>query len=186
MLKATSALPKGMIYCKGSMTASAQVATPPKKLRVGWFSFSCCEDSTIVFTELMNERWQDWKRLLDFRHARVLQSKNVLDQMDVAFIEGAIASQEHVKMVKEIRSKAKKVVAIGACAVMGLPSAQRNQFDEKTMAEIQPTLDRFPYLEKVQKLSEVIPVDANVPGCPMDEKKFLQVLDAALKEFQVA
>ena len=53
---------------------------PQKKLRVGWFTFSCCEDSTVIFTELMNERWQTWKKLIDFRHARVLQANNVMDQ----------------------------------------------------------------------------------------------------------
>ncbi|MFH1171322.1 MAG: hypothetical protein V1778_02170 [bacterium] len=159
--------------------------TQQKKLRIGWFSFSCCEDSTIVFTELMNDRWELWKKVLDIRHARVLQSKNVLDEMDVAFIEGALTSERHVEKVKKIRQLATKVVAIGACAAMGLPSAQRNQFDPGRLAEIQPLLDRFAYLPKVQKVSDVITVDATVPGCPMDEKKFLEVLDAALKEFGV-
>lgn len=161
--------------------------TPPpkKKLRVGWFTFTCCEDSTIVFTELLNDRWQEWRELIDFRHARVLQSKNVLDEMDVAFVEGAISSQSQIDRLKAIRQKAKKLVAIGACAVIGMPSSQRNQFDEKTRAEIQPLLDRFSYLEKVQKLSEVVKVDADVPGCPMDPKVFLTVLESALKEFGV-
>ena len=110
--------------------------TENKKLRIGWFTFSCCEDSTIIFTELMNEHWEEWKRVLDVRHARVLQTRNVLDELDVAFIEGALATQEHIDKVKEIRSKSKKVVAIGACAVMGLPSAQRNQFDAKRLEEV--------------------------------------------------
>ncbi len=156
-----------------------------KKLRVGWFSFSCCEDSTIVFTELLNERWQDWKKLIDFRHARVLKTKNVLDELDVAFIEGAIASPEHVKKIKEIRSKSNKLVAIGACAVTGMPSSQRNQFNEETLAEIGIVLERFKHLKKVQTVKEVVPVDAEVPGCPMDTKKFLEIVDWALKEFKI-
>ncbi len=156
-----------------------------KKLRIGWFTFSCCEDSTVLFTELLNDHWQEWKKLLDIRHARVLQSKNVLDELDVAFVEGALASPEHVKKIKEIRSKSKKVVAIGACAVMGLPSAQRNQFDAERLAEIEHILTRFSYMDHVQRLFEVIKVDAEVPGCPMDEKKFLQVLNQMLKEFKI-
>jgi coenzyme F420-reducing hydrogenase gamma subunit len=160
-------------------------APPRKKLRIGWFSFSCCEDSTIVFTELMNERWQEWKQLLDIRHARVLQTKNVLDAMDVAFIEGALTCDEHVEKVKAIRTLAKRVVAIGACAVMGLPSAQRNTFDAARLKEIEPILTRFRYLPRVQKVGDVVPVDAVVPGCPMDEKKFLDVLNGALKEFGI-
>jgi sulfhydrogenase subunit delta len=155
------------------------------KLRVGCFTFSCCEDSTIIFTELLNDHWQEWKRLLDIRHARVLQSHNVLDELDVAFVEGALASAEHIRYLKEIRSKSAKLVAVGACAVMGLPSAQRNQFDAKKLAEIQPLLDKFAHLPQVQKLSDVVTVDYTVPGCPMDEKKFLEVLNTALKEFKI-
>lgn len=157
-----------------------------KKLRIGWFTFSCCEDSTIIFTELMNEHWQEWKRVLDVRHARVLQTHNVLDELDVAFIEGALATQEHIDKVKEIRSKSKKVVAIGACAVMGLPSAQRNQFDAKRLEEIQPLLARFGHLPKVLKLSDAITVDVSIPGCPMSEKNFMDALSSLLKEFNIA
>lgn len=161
------------------------IASPAKKLRIGWFTFSCCEDSTIIFTELLNDHWQEWKKLLDIRHARVLQSHNVLDELDVAFVEGALSSDEHIRYLKEIRSKSAKLVAVGACAVMGLPSAQRNQFDAKKMAEIQPLLDKFAYLPQVKKLADVVTVDYTVPGCPMDEKKFLEVLNVALKEFKI-
>lgn len=162
-----------------------EVMAPQKKLRIGWFTFSCCEDSTIVFTELLNDHWQTWKQILDIRHARVLQTNNVLDELDVAFIEGALSSQDHVDMAKKIRSKAKKVVAIGACAAMGLPSAQRNQFDVRRKQEIMPVLERFKYLPNVQKLSEAITVDMVVPGCPMAEKAFLDALTLLLKEFEI-
>lgn len=161
-------------------------AEAKKKLRIGWFTFSCCEDSTVLFTELLNDHWQEWKPLLDVRHARVLQSHNVLDEMDVAFVEGALASPEHVAKLKDIRAKAKKLVAIGACAVMGLPSAQRDQFDPARLAEIEPILARFAYMPHVQKLSDVVKVDAVVPGCPMDEKKFLQLFNELLREFGLA
>jgi sulfhydrogenase subunit delta len=167
------------------LSKSETVTSPAKKLRIGWFTFSCCEDSTIIFTELLNDHWQEWKKLLDIRHARVLQSHNVLDELDVAFVEGALASEEHIRYLKEIRSRSTKLVAVGACAVMGLPSAQRNQFDIKKLAEIQPLLDKFAYLPQVKKLSDVVKVDYIVPGCPMDDRKFLEVLNTALKEFKI-
>lgn len=165
----------------------AETPTTPaqKKLRVGWFTFSCCEDSTVIFTELMNDRWQQWKKVLDFRHARVLQSNNVLDEMDVAFIEGALNTPAHVAKAKEIRKLAKMVVAIGACACTGLPSTQRNTFTPDQQEAIQPLVDKFGFLPKGQKLTEAITVDAQVPGCPMDEKKFLALIEVALKKFGI-
>ena len=158
--------------------------SPAKKIRIGWFTFSCCEDSTIVFTELMNDHWQEWKELFDFRHARVLKKHNVLDELDIAFIEGAIATPEHEKMLREIRQKSKKLVAIGACAVVGLPSAQRNTFTEGQKAEVQFLIDRFKALPKVLKVADVVKVDDQVPGCPMDPKIFITKVEALVKEFQ--
>jgi len=113
-----------------------------KKLRVGWFSFSCCEDSTIVMTELLNDRWQVWKKYIDFRHARVLQSKNVMDAMDVAFVEGAIANKDQEAEVKKIRDLATTVIAVGSCACTGMPSGHRNTFDEATRQEIKEIIEQ--------------------------------------------
>ena len=144
------------------------------KIRVGWFTFSCCEDNTIVMTEVMNDHWEEWKKLFDFRHARVLQSQNVLDELDIAFIEGAIASDEHAEKLREIRSKSKKLVAVGACAVVGLPAAQRNMFDEKQREEITFLLARFAALPKVLRVADVVAVHVEIPGGPTDPKKFLE------------
>ncbi len=156
----------------------------PPKIRVGWFSFSCCEDNTIVMTEVMNDHWQEWKQLFDFRYARVLQSKNVLDEMDIAFVEGAIASEKQAQFLKEIRAHAKKLVAIGACAVVGMPSAQRNFFNENQKRQIDFLLARFAALPKVLKVSEVVPVDVEVGGCPMDPQDFLTKVNALVQELR--
>jgi len=156
-----------------------------KKLRVGWFSFSCCEDSTILFTEILNDHWQEWLPLIDFRHAKVLKAKNILDELDVAFVEGAVASEEQEKKVKEIRKKSKKVVAIGSCAVTGLPSTQRNEFNDELKEEIKFLIEKFHYGKKAKKLSDVITVDESVPGCPMNEQAFIDTVIKMLKEFNI-
>ena len=156
-----------------------------RKLRIGWFSFACCEDSTIMMTELMNERWQEWKKKIDFAYARVLQSHNELRNIDVAFVEGAIATDEDAKKVKEIRANSKYIVAIGACAVDGMPAAQRNMFDIRTKKEIHVILARFKHREKVVPIKEIIKVDDFVPGCPMQEDLFLEKLSKYMKMFGV-
>ncbi|MDP2932600.1 MAG: hypothetical protein Q8N81_00540 [bacterium] len=157
-----------------------------KKIRIGWFTFSCCEDNTVVMTEVMNDHWQEWKEIFDFRHVRVLKSKNVLDELDIAFIEGAIASESHEKKVKEIRAKSRKLVAVGACAVSGMPAGQRNNFSEVQKQQIQFLLARFAAAAKVRKVSEVVKVDCEIPGCPMDPKNFLEKVNNLVAELQYA
>jgi sulfhydrogenase subunit delta len=153
-----------------------------KKLRIGWFSFTCCEDSTIIFTELLNTHYKDWFNKLEFVHARILRKDDTreIKEMDVAFVEGAISSDRQEEKLKRIREKAKKLVAIGACAVLGSPSNQRNFFNRNQFEEIKPILEKFKYKEKVMKLSEIVTVDENVPGCPMNEKVFLEIVEKYL------
>lgn len=127
----------------------------------------------------------EWKNLLDIKSALVLQKKSEIKDLDVAFVEGAITSQKQEKKLLEIRKESKRLVAIGACACVGMPSSQRNLFDQTTREEIINILIRFQYSDKVKRLSEVITVDDQVPGCPMDENIFLNVVNKYLKEFGI-
>ena len=154
-----------------------------KKLRIGWFTFTCCEDSTIIFTELLNTHWKKWKEKIDFVYAKVLQSNNSFSDMDVAFVEGAISSASQEEKLKKIRSLSKRLVAIGACACTGLPSAQRNTFDTPTKDEIKALVERFKQSERVRTVKEIVTVDDMVQGCPMAEQPFLVILDKYLREF---
>lgn len=156
-----------------------------KKLKMGWFSFSCSEDSTIIFSELLNNHYREWKKKIEFCSALFFQKKNEIRDLDIAFVEGAITSFSQEEKLKLIRKNTQKLIAVGACACVGMPSGQRNIFNEKTKEEIKNILIRFQYAEKVKKISEVVTVDDQVPGCPMDENIFLQILNKYFKEFGV-
>lgn len=156
-----------------------------KKLKIGWFSFSCCEDSTIIFVEMLNDHYKEWLPLLEFRHANVLKSKNELSDIDVAFVEGAIATEKDESELKKIREVSKKIVAIGSCAVKGTPSGQRNDFSCEKKQRIEPLIKLWNLNEKVKTLKDCVKVDDEVDGCPMSEEAFLNVLNKYLKEFGV-
>lgn len=154
------------------------------KIRIGWFTFTCCEDSTIIFTELLNKYYKEWFDAFEFVHARVLQKDDAkeIHPMDIAFVEGAISSDAQETKLKKIREASTTLVAIGSCAVTGSPSNQRNFFNETQKKEVQEILNKFKYKEKVLKLSEVVKVDVSVPGCPMNEQIFLDLMNKVLNE----
>jgi Ni,Fe-hydrogenase III small subunit len=157
-----------------------------KRLVVGWFSFTCCEDSTILFTELLNDHLDEWKKMVEFRHIKALKTKNSLAGLDVAFVEGAISSESQAEEVREIRANSQYVVAIGACACTGQPSTSRNQFVSEQLNErIRWYLSHFDYGKEVKSLNEVIQVDDMVRGCPMKVPAFIQTLNKYLKLFGV-
>jgi coenzyme F420-reducing hydrogenase gamma subunit len=157
-----------------------------KKLVVGWFSFTCCEDSTIVLTELLNDHLDEWKKVIEFKHMRVLKTKNDMSNLDLAFIEGAASSEKQEEEMKKIRENSKYVVAIGACACTGMPSASRNSFADKELNDkIQWYIKTFNYGQKVKKLDEVIKVDDYVQGCPMNVATFTATVEKYLKLFGI-
>lgn len=156
-----------------------------KKLRVGFFSFTCCEGCMVEFLEILNTKYFEWAPLMDVRYCRLLKSRNRMDEMDVAIIEGGISSQKEAERLQEIRRLARKVVAIGSCAITGAPNNYRNYFDAKTLEEIRPILKKFGHREKVTGIGEVVKVDAEVPGCPIINSKFIEVLENYMREFGV-
>src|SRR3989344_4285378 len=131
-----------------------------RKLRIGWYSFTCCEDSTILFTEILNTQWDHWKDNLEFVDARVLKTKGEMKDLDISFVEGAIAGHDQIERLKAIRANSKTVVAIGACACTGMPAGWRNTFTEEQKREVRFLVDRFGHLPRVEPISTFIKVDA--------------------------
>ena len=157
-----------------------------KRLVVGWFSFTCCEDSTILLTELLNDHLEEWLRIVEFRHMKTLRTNNSIEGLDVAFVEGAISSDSQAAEVRKIRDNAEHVVAVGACACTGKPSTSRNQFVSEQIDErIRWYMEHFDYAQDVVPLDQVVRVDDMVRGCPMKAESFEQTLQKYLELYEV-
>ncbi|MGC8983325.1 MAG: Ni/Fe hydrogenase subunit delta [Desulfurococcaceae archaeon] len=71
---------------------------------------------------------------------------------DVAFIEGSASTREHVELVRELRSRAGLLVALGSCALQG--GLQAAAPVEGAGASHKPVV-------------ELVEVDLALPGCPV-------------------
>ena len=157
------------------------------KLKIGWFSFTCCEDSTILLTELLNKHLDEWKKVIDFRHLKALKTKNSIEDLDVAFVEGAISSPTQEKDLRKIRDNCKYLVTIGACACTGQPSASRNNFvSDDINYKIAYYMCHFDYSKDVKKIADFVKVDDEVNGCPMNPDLFIETVGKYLKIFNIA
>ncbi|MCS7106133.1 MAG: hypothetical protein NZ942_02365 [Candidatus Aenigmarchaeota archaeon] len=156
-----------------------------KKVNVGVFSFTCDEGCSITFLEILNKKFFEWKDFIEFKHFRLIQSKSEVKNLDIAFVEGAISTKEEIKKIKKIRKVSKKLILIGSCAISGSPSNLRNFFDKERKKEIQPILKKFGHEKKVLAVKDVVKADKEIPGCPIDENKFIEVMEKTLKEFGV-
>ena len=156
-----------------------------RKLKVGFFSFTCDEGCMVTFIEILNKKFFEWKPFLDIKYCRQLKKKNVIRDIDVAFVEGAISTFKEEKKLKEIRRNSKVLVAMGSCAVSGFPSNQRNFFDAERKKEIDFLLKKFKHRDKVSPLKEIVKVDFEIPGCPMMENKFIEIMEKQFKDFGI-
>lgn len=148
-----------------------------KKVNFGWFTFTCCEGCAIIFIELLNDNFDRWNNKLDFKFMKTLKSKNSIENLDIAVVEGAISTEEDLKLIKEVRKNSRYVIAVGSCAISGMPAGLRNNFDESKLKEIKPILKKFKALEKVEPVTKFIKVDSIVQGCPMNSEVFVKELD---------
>jgi coenzyme F420-reducing hydrogenase gamma subunit len=150
------------------------------KKRVGIFSLTCDEGCSIYMIEVFNKKLLPWLERMEIVHFMSVSDKREFKDLDIALIEGTVSSERDKREVEEIREKSKILIAMGNCAITALPSGQRNNFDAEKKAEIQSDLDTYDFLPKCLALDEVVKVDDEIIGCPIDEKKFVEVFEKYL------
>jgi NAD-reducing hydrogenase small subunit len=112
--------------------------------------------------------------------------------VDVAVIEGAISSQDDLKLAQTARARSQVVVALGDCAVTGNVPSMRNGIPTRKLLERiyvegaterpgVPTDGVPALLKQAQPLHDSIKVDIHVPGCPPKPNAILLVLSELLE-----
>ncbi len=113
------------------------------------------------------------------------------EDVDVALIEGAVANDEHLHLIRHIRRQTKHLVSFGDCAVTGNVTALRNPLGSAESvltraylegADIAAQIPSDPgivpvLLDRVRPLHEVVLVDTFLPGCPPPADRIQAVLE---------
>ncbi|HUB42537.1 MAG TPA: oxidoreductase [Streptosporangiaceae bacterium] len=100
---------------------------------------------------------------------------------DVSLVEGSVSTPEHVARIKRIRAKSRTLVTIGACATAGGVQALRNFGDVAEFAAIvYARPDYISTLATSTPISSHVPVDFELPGCPIDKRQLIGLLTALL------
>ncbi len=151
------------------------------KPRIAIFDFSCCEGCQLQIVNLeeeLLELLQD-AEVVEWREAMSEKSH----EYDIAIVEGSITREEDIPRLELIRSRAKILVAIGACATIGGVNKLKNNFnlDEVKDYVYQGDANK-PHLNTAmtKAVDEVVKVDYYVHGCPMDRKEFTYVVRSLL------
>ena len=145
----------------------------PVKPRVAVFDFTGCEGCEL---QLANKEetlaaFLSAVEVVNFREVSSARS----DEYEIALIDGAITRDDEVERIKEIRSVAKLLVAMGSCACFGGVNRMKNAYDlDEANREVYGELPKA--TGPTRAIHEVVPVDLALPGCPVSKDELEQVV----------
>lgn len=150
------------------------------KARVAFFDFTGCEGCQLTVIDALQTEF-DLLNVVEIAQFREAMSEQD-DDYQIAFVEGACTRPNDVERLQAIRAQAQIVVALGACAHLGGVTAMRNRIPlEQARRLVYGDFGRMHESGPVRPISAVIPVDAVVPGCPIDRTEFVRTVKRLLQ-----
>lgn len=150
------------------------------KKKVGIFSFSCDEGCGIYLIEIFNKKLLGWLEKMELVYFLSVMDHTDIKDIDIAIVEGVITTEEDMERIKHLKKNCKIMIGMGNCSITGLPSCQRNSFNKEQLDEIKGDLKKFKFLPKCMSIKEAVGIDDEVPGCPIDKDKFIEVFEKHL------
>jgi coenzyme F420-reducing hydrogenase gamma subunit len=151
------------------------------KPTVGIFGLTGCAGDQLVILNC-EDQLLDLVALIDIRDFLMASSENHTGcKLDIALVEGAVLSQRDADTLKAIRERSKLLIALGSCAVWGGVAAMdrgadRHELLEEVYGETGLTYDST----HAKALHELVKVDFNMTGCPIEKGHFLAAVAALL------
>ena len=142
-----------------------------EKPKVGIYGFTGCAGDQLILIHTEDEILNLFGSI-DLQSFVMASSNPVEGDLDVAFIEGSISTQEEREHILDIRRRAKILVALGNCAVSGGPQAMYTG-DDKYKARLQNVYGDAKFITdpvEAKPIDAYVKVDYYLPGCPIEQK----------------
>jgi sulfhydrogenase subunit delta len=147
--------------------------------KIAFFDFTSCEGCQLTVVDLLQTHLGllDLVEIVQFREAMTEKGEDYL----IAFIEGSCTRQSDETRLRQIRSQAGMVVALGACAHLGGVNSMKNRWPLANVQHYVYGRENAYESYPARPISAVIDVDAVVPGCPIDRHEFLHIVQQVLQ-----
>jgi len=146
-----------------------------KKLKRGFYVITGCAGCqlSIIFegNELLNII-----NLVEIQAWPFIKDLNLEEKFDYIFLEGLVASNDDLNVLKKLRKNTKFLVALGTCAHTGCVPAYRNFTNKQNYAHLLYKKEKNIQDIQPSPLEEHVKVDYVIPGCPPDKKELLQFI----------
>lgn len=154
--------------------------------KIAVHKFSSCDGCQLA---LINDAVSllELSTLVDVVHFAEAGPLDEFAEVDLAIIEGSVNTHHDVHRIEMIREKSKYVLAIGACAITGGAQGLRNYQDDKGLLAWQHGVYKEETdviikedLSTAKPIREYVPVDFEIPGCPISTPQILHAVRSIL------
>ncbi|MBI5231939.1 MAG: NADH:ubiquinone oxidoreductase [Coriobacteriales bacterium] len=132
----------------------------------------------------MEDHLLDVLGAIELEYWQLAASGHMPEDYDVAIVEGAVTTEEHVELLKRVRETASTVIAIGSCAVTGgIPALALSGDLEDRVGCVYGESGALVACGRIlpMPVGAIIDVDYHVVGCPIDPAEFVEVLHRAIQ-----
>lgn len=149
------------------------------KPKVAFFDFTDCEGCQLQFAN-MGATFLELTELVEIVNFREIMSEDGQDY-DIAIVEGSISTDHDVTRIKEIREKAKILVAFGSCAAIAGVNGIKNR-SSLELAKQRVYGDKAALINTIRAmpLDALVKVDYYILNCPPYIPEIIAVLKAIL------
>ena len=147
--------------------------------RVGVFDLTGCQGCEL---QLANKEetlaaFLDAVEVVEFREI----SSATAGDLDLALVDGSVSRDDEVERLRVIRARSRTLVSLGSCACFGGVSRLKNELDPAEANRIVYG-DQPKRTEPVRPVREVVPVDLEIPGCPVSKAEVERIVQHLLWE----
>ncbi len=161
---------------------STTTTTTPARPRLGVFKLASCDGCQLTLLDLEDELLAiaSVVDIVHFPEAGPIAS-DPHARFDLVLVEGSVSTPEHLLELREIRARATTLITIGACATAGGVQALRNFADHSEFARIvYARPDYVASLATSTAIADLVPVEFELRGCPIDKRQLLELITATL------
>lgn len=161
------------------MTSPPQdVSSGTAQPRVAVFKFASCDGCQLTLLDCEDELL-GLAAAIDIAYFPEALRRELEGTYDLGIVEGSITTPHDEERIRDVRARCRSLICIGACATAGGIQALRNSADVKEFTSIVYAHPEYiSTLERSKPISEVVQVDFELRGCPVDKGQLLEVIGA--------
>jgi coenzyme F420-reducing hydrogenase gamma subunit len=148
------------------------------KPRLGVFKFASCDGCQLSLLDCEDQLLALADRV-EVAYFLEATRRPLEGQFDVALVEGSVSTAQQEEEIRDIRRRSRFLITLGACASHGGIQGLRN-FGALNVERALGIVYALPqYIETLacsRPASDYVPVDLELPGCPINKQQLVAVL----------